>query len=110
MPSEVIAILMILLPFGAFLLSGRAVSRPAYWILRVGGLYFAVTMALTVIINNLCGGDLLKGLTQCLGGTEVVFRPLAPLLLLSVAALLIAGPVLLVIAAVLEALARRRGA
>ena len=57
MPSEIIAILMILLPFGAFLLSGRAVSRPACWILRVGGLYFAVTTALTVIIDNLCGGD-----------------------------------------------------
>lgn len=110
MPVEVAAALMIIVPLVAYLLSYRTRSRWAFWILRVGGLFFALAAALAVIARNICVGDLVNGYHTCIGGEVVtgLFSFMTPAILLSITAYLAAGPILLVIAAICEAVVRSR--
>lgn len=106
--KEFIQILLVLIPLAAFLSASLVRSRVAYWILRVGGLLFALAMTMAVLADYLCGGTLSGGITQCAAGLTGVFRMLGPILLTIVAAMLTAGPVLLVAAVVAEVVARSR--
>lgn len=102
--------LMILVPLAAWLLAGRCHNRAAFWILRVGGLFFALAVAFSVIAASLCAGDLMTGFAACMGPGFVVkiFNTLAPAILFSVVAYLSIGPILLILAIVLEAFTRYR--
>lgn len=105
---EIIQLILILVPFACFLSAGRAQSRAAWWIFRVGGLIFALAMALAVLAGNLCGGSLSDGITTCAAGLTPVFRLLGPIILTLVTAMLSVGPILLVAAFVIEAVHRYR--
>lgn len=106
--KEIIQVVLILLPLAAFLSAPRMTSRIAFWILRVGGVLFAVAMALAVLADNLCAGSLGAGIGPCSAGLTGVFQLLGPILLTLVTTMLTIGPVLLVIALLIEAVARYR--
>lgn len=110
MPVEAAAALMVLVPLIAFVLSFRTRSRWAHWILRIGGLYFALTAALSVIARNLCVGSLSNGYHNCMGGNTLTqfISFMTPALLFSIMLYLLAGPVLIIVAAICEAIVRNR--
>ncbi|QPM90040.1 hypothetical protein [Pseudooceanicola algae] len=109
MKPVLISTLMVLIPVIAYFAARFAQSRVACWLLRIGGLVFALTVALSVIASNLCVGDLMTGFAACSGPGFVVqaFNMFAPLILMGIVAYLSLGPVLLVVALIFEALARR---
>ncbi|WP_136635443.1 hypothetical protein [Pseudooceanicola onchidii] len=106
--TEIIQLVLILIPFACFLSAGRARSRVAYWILRVGGLLFALAMALSVLAQNLCSGSLGAGLGDCAAGLTGLFQLLGPMILTGVTAMLSVGPILLIAALLIEAVHRHR--
>ena len=106
--KEIIQLVLILVPFACFMSAGRAQSRIAYWIFRVGGLIFAMAMAMAVLSDNLCGGSLSDGITTCAAGLTPIFRLLGPIILTLVTTMLSVGPILLVVAFVVEAIHRYR--
>ena len=106
--KEIIQVLLILIPLACFLMAGRAQSRISYWILRVGGLMFALAMAAAVLADNLCSGSLGTGLGQCSAGLTGLFQVLGPIVLTLVTTMLTVGPILLVLALLIEAVHRYR--
>ncbi len=110
MPVEVASALLVIVPLIAYLLSFRARSRWAFWILRIGGLFFALAAALSVIARNLCVGDLVNGYHNCMGGDAMsqFISFMTPAILLSITAYLAAGPILVIVVAICEAVVRSR--
>ena len=106
--KEIIQLLLVLVPFAAWLSAPRMQSRIAFWILRVGGLLFAMAMALSVLADTLCGGSLSGGIGPCSAGLTGFFQLIGPILLTLVTATLSVGPILLVVALLIEALHRYR--
>jgi hypothetical protein len=106
--KEIIQVALILIPFACFMSAGRARSPIAYWILRIGGLLFAMAMAMSVLAQNLCSGSLGEGLGNCAAGLTGLFQLLGPIILTGVTAMLSVGPILLVAALLIEAVHRHR--
>ncbi|WP_375173104.1 hypothetical protein [Pseudooceanicola sp.] len=106
--KEIIQVLLILVPLACWLSAPRMQSRAAFWILRVGGLLFAVAMALAVLAETLCGGSLSGGIGPCAAGLTGLFQLIGPILLTLVASMLSVGPLLLIAALLIEAVHRYR--
>jgi hypothetical protein len=106
--KEIIQILLILVPLACWLSAPRMQSRAAFWILRVGGLLFAMAMALAVLADTLCGGSLSGGIGPCSAGLTGFFQLIGPILLTLVTSMLTVGPILLVAALLIEAVHRYR--
>lgn len=104
MQKEFLAAFLILLPTAAFFLGGMAQNKWSYWLLRIGGLTFALLVALSVLADNICAGSLTQGFTSCAGSDifAQILTALAPVILLGVVGELILGPLLLLTALGLE--------
>lgn len=87
-----------------------AQSRIAKRILIAGGLFFLIVMLLTFIFGQQCIGGLLQGFSEC---KPAMLTPLAQTLasplLISFVGYTVAGPAILLAAALFEILKRRAG-
>ncbi|WP_010138080.1 hypothetical protein [Oceanicola sp. S124] len=110
MQKEILAAVLILVPTAAFFLGGMAHNRLAYWMLRIGGLGFAVLLALSVLADNICAGALNAGFSSCAGSAAFgqVMTALSPIILLGVVGALTMGPLILLAALGLELYTRYR--
>ncbi|PJE26175.1 hypothetical protein PSM7751_01304 [Pseudooceanicola marinus] len=102
MTKDMLAILMVAIPLAAFGLSFFTRNRLAFWLLRIAGLTFAVSLSLMIIADNNCSGDLLNGLSNCAAGLTGPLNALAPILLLLFMSYLYFGPVILLVSLGLE--------
>jgi hypothetical protein len=106
----ILVLLVYALPLGLALVAARhARSRGARATLHLGVLTFAVLFAVASAVPQFCTGSILKGLAACTPGFILTIEPvLAPVLLAGI--LLgypILGPVLVILAAILEWRERR---
>ncbi|PJE31026.1 hypothetical protein SAMN06297129_3644 [Pseudooceanicola antarcticus] len=104
MQKEILAAFLIMVPTVAFFLGGMAHNKWSYWLLRIGGLTFALVLALSVLTDNICLGSLTEGFSSCANSTVLaqIMTQLSPVILLGVVGALTVGPLLLLTALGLE--------
>ncbi|MGI3166301.1 hypothetical protein [Pseudooceanicola sp. 200-1SW] len=104
MSEHLIGPLFVLIAAGAFFLGSMAHNRLAAQLLRIGGLTFGLSLALSVLAVNICQGSLRGGFAQCADSAVLgqIFTALAPVIQLGATAALLLGPLLLLVSLGLE--------